>query len=217
MKSADVLSKVGMPAVYIAIGGLAASLGFVVGAIKPSDTAQFWSAVSALGTITGSLITAVSVAVAALSLRSQARQNRISLATDMLMKLTDQFDGKRMQMTRSHAAEFLRTKSEQTNSSVDSILDFFEQVALLERRGAIDIEFVWHTFYNWLFHYYHLTQQYRAAARADDPTVWADLQGLYQRMLTEQQNANKDAGRTPTPYELHEFIESEICLLGKAT
>lgn len=107
--------------------------------------------------------------------------------------------------------------SGQTNSSVDSVLDFFEQVAFLERRGAIDIEFVWHAFYHWLFHYYHLTEKYLAAAGADDSTVWADLSKLYERMEEEQRKAVKRAGGAPTTQQLHEFMESEISLLERST
>lgn len=205
-----------MPAAYILIGAVIPTIGFLIGAFKSTEPAQFWPAASALGTIAGSLVTGVSVAIAAWSFRSQARQNSISLATDMLIKLTNEFDGERMQTARSRAAKFLRTMSGQTNSSVDSVLDFFEQVALLERRGAIDIEFVWHAFYNWLFHYYHLTQNYRAAASADDSTVWADLNRLYERMLQEQGNAANHAGGAPTPEQLHEFTESEIALLERS-
>lgn len=205
-----------MPAIYIAIGAIIATIGYLIGAFKSAEHAQFWPAASALGTIAGSVVTGVSVAIAAWSFRSQARQNTISLATDMLMKLTNEFDGERMQTARSRAAKFLGRASEKTNSSVDSVLDFFEQVALLERRGAIDIEFVWHAFYNWLFHYYHLTQNYRAAASADDSTVWADLNKLYERMLEEQGKAVKHRGGTPTSQQLREFMESEIALIERS-
>lgn len=165
-----------MPAIFLTIGFLAGLLWFAARLYSAAGTEQFWSAASAVGTIAGSLIAGFSFAVAAFSFRSQSKQNRISLATDMLMKLTDDFEGRRMHRARGMASEFLLNKSDQSNASVDAVLDFFEQVALLEKRGAIDIEFVWHAFYYWLFHYYYLTQHYRAAARSDDPTVWSDLQ-----------------------------------------
>ena len=132
----------------------------------------------------------------------------------MLFKLTETFDSPRMRETRYCASHYLQStqlkgSGVSSNAHVDSVLDFFEQVALLERRGAIQTEFVWHAFYEWIFNYYHLTKSYRSELHKSDLTVWADLEMLYARVLARQ---GTDAATSPTHRELVAFVDEEKAL-----
>jgi len=52
-------------------------------------------------------------------------------------------------------------------------------MALLMRRGALDKEMVWHTFFYWIDHYYEATKDWIVQRQTDDdPLVWKDLVSL---------------------------------------
>ena len=198
----------------LAVGVFAATAYHTGDFLSSADATQKWSIWSSIGACLGSSAAVIGVGVAAWSFRSQVQQNKITLGADMLFKLTETFDSPRMHETRYCASHYLQSTELKksglnSNSHVNAVLDFFEQVALLERRGAIQTEFVWHAFYEWIFNYYHLTKNYRAEVRKSDPTVWADLEMLYARVL-ERQGA--DAATSPTHSELIAFVGEEQAL-----
>jgi hypothetical protein len=195
----------------IAVGVFAATVYRTGNFLTSADATQKWSIWSSIGTCLGSIVAVIGVGVAAWSFRSQVQQSKITLGADMLFKLTETFDSPRMHETRYRASHYLQSiglkdSGLKGNSHVDTVLDFFEQVALLERRGAIQTEFVWHAFYEWIFNYYHLTKNYRVEVRKSDPTVWADLEMLYARILARQ---GADAATCPTHNELIAFVREE--------
>jgi hypothetical protein len=197
-----------------AVGVLAATVYHTGDFLNSADAAQRWSIWSSIGTCLGSFAAVIGVGVAAWSFRSQVQQSKITLGADMLFKLTETFDSSRMHEARYRASRYLQSAGRKdsgldSNSHVNTVLDFFEQVALLERRGAIQTEFVWHAFYEWIFNYYHLTKNYRAEVRKSDPTVWADLEMLYARILARQ---GTDAATFPTHNELLAFVSEEQSL-----
>jgi riboflavin biosynthesis pyrimidine reductase len=56
------------------------------------------------------------------------------------------------------------------------VLDFFETVAFLVRRGALDAEVVWHTFYEWIDG--RATEGVLRQARDEHPREWEDFGAL---------------------------------------
>jgi len=201
-----------LPGVTFILGAGAAAIYFATRILKPTDPAQFWTFVGSIGTCAGTVITAAGVLVAAFSFQSTTQQSRLSLGADMLLKLDDRFNAQGMREARARAAQKLKAQPQKTDGDVDRILDFFEGVALLERRGAIDTELVWHTFYHWLFHYYHLTKSYRTLVRESDPSVWADLEQLYIRIMSLQDRMRRAAVTRPTSSELASFVAEEVAL-----
>lgn len=198
----------------LTVGVFAATAYHTGDFLSSADATQKWSIWSSIGACLGSFAAVIGVGVAAWSFRSQVQQSKITLGADMLLKLTETFDSPRMHEARYRAAHYLQSTGLRdsgliSNSHVDTVLDFFEQVALLERRGAIQTEFVWHAFYEWIFNYYHLTKNYRAEVRRSDPTVWGDFEMLYARVL-ERQRA--DAATCPTHSELVAFVGEEQAL-----
>ncbi|OXI85718.1 hypothetical protein CFB50_13810 [Burkholderia sp. AU33423] len=103
----------------------------------------------------------------------------------------------------------MQTQPREGTADIDAILDFFEGVALYERSGAIETEFVWHGFYMWFSYYYHLTKSYRTEVRQDDSETWADLESLYQRLSAFEGTAQP---QYPTPAEMAEFLNDETAL-----
>lgn len=170
------------------------------------DQAAFWTAVSAVSALIG-------VIVSVSTLVFSARQNKFALGVTILSKISDAFDTSQIREARSRAVSRLKAGDGNDDSDVNSVLDFFEHVGLLLRRGAIDAEMVWHSFHYWIYHYYHLTRAYRAAERERHPSVWCDLDELYEIVMAYEAKAEARGERRPTESETNEFIRSEESLL----
>ncbi|SFT45607.1 DUF4760 domain-containing protein [Paraburkholderia aspalathi] len=196
---------------------LAAAIGFYLATVyqtgtflKVANAVQRWSLWGSFATCASALFAACAVWVAVWSFHSQVQQSKITLGVEVLMKLNDDFDSQRMRTKRALAAKSLKDHPGEGTADIDAVLDFIEGVALFERRGVIETEFVWHDFYEWFSPYYHLTKTYRAEVRNRDSTIWVDLEGLYQRVSPFQ---GADQPRHPTPAELTEFLNDEIMLV----
>jgi len=174
-----------------------------------TDAVQRWSLWGALATCASALIAAGAVCAAVWSYRSQVQQSKIALAVQVLMKLEDDFDSPRMRAKRARAAKALQNRPHEGTADIDAILDFFEGVALYERSGVIETEFVWHGFYMWFSYYYHLTNRYRTEVRQDDSKTWADIESMYQRLSAFE---GVDQPKHPTSAEIAKFLNDETAL-----
>ena len=91
-------------------------------------------------------------------------------------------------------------------------LDFFETIALLSRRCALDRYMLWHTFYYWINHYYEAGKEHIEERRRREPTVWQDI-GQFMASLRKLEM--KEAGLSsieqtiPSAEELESFLQDE--------
>jgi hypothetical protein len=178
--------------------------------VKANENIQRWNLWGSYATCVSAAVAAVAAGIAAWSFHIQVQQSKTTLGVDVLLKLDNDFGSPRMLAKRARAATALKDQPGKGNSDINGVLDFFEGVALFERRGVIETEFVWHSFYEWFSTYYYLTQAYRAEERKRDHTVWLDLDGLYERVSLFQ---GADQPRHPTPAEVTEFLNDEIALV----
>ena len=137
----------------------------------------------------------------------QIHRARFNQSVDLLFRLENDFFGPAKKIQRVKASrDLLAGKS----LEAEPILDFFETMALLYRRGALDREIVWHTFFYWIDHYYEAARQAIAARQEVDPLVWKDLT-LFVGELRKFQIAQA-GGRSyspPTPAQVSAFLEEE--------
>ena len=129
-------------------------------------------------TVTAWVPIAISAAGTIISLSAftyQIHRARFNQSVDLLFRLENDFFGAAKRAQRALAArDLMQGKPLET----EPILDFFETVALLLRRKALDAEMVAHTFSYWIEHYYAATEPYIAERQKRDPLVWEDLYGL---------------------------------------
>jgi hypothetical protein len=162
----------------------------------------------AWGTIAG-------VAVAIITLWNQSRRSRFQAGIEILLRFNDQFESEKTRTLRKTAAMAIkqdRTLQANTNmKDTDDILDFFEGVALLVRRKAIDKEFVWHSFYYWLHRYYLLCQNYIENTRKKDKARWEDLCWLHPQLDKIERIRGSDRNDVVvSDKDLDDFIEEEL-------
>ncbi len=151
-------------------------------------------------------VAAVSIIVAALAAFFawyQARVLRFSLQVQSLLAVEQQFQDPERRETRHLAARQLLNK--RPESEVDDVLDFLDTLGLLVRRKALDPEMVWHTFFYWIYGYWHAAQDVIIRERHQNSNVWADLAGLYDKVFAIE---NKQG--VPRQEDIQDFLEYEV-------
>jgi len=154
----------------------------------------------------------LAVVVSIFALAMNVKHNRFSMGVNLLKGLHDEFESDEMKKVRARAATSLQHAASSIDSDIDHIIDFFEGMALLERRGAIDAELIWHSFYYWFTCYYDLTIEYRAFARRSDPTQWEDIERLSQRMI-QQQHRHAAHTLSPSPIRQGKVTDAQSVFL----
>jgi hypothetical protein len=160
----------------------------------------------------------LAVVVSVFALISSLRHQRFAMGVDILAKLDDAYGSDEMRAVRARAASQLVGKNLERDPDVDRLLDFFEHIGLVQRRGAVDLELVWHAFYSPITFYCDVTTEYRSRARLEDPAHWEDIERLASRMYKYQRR--RDCRLTEvsicTQDELtpgqHEFLDEESAL-----
>jgi len=138
-------------------------------------------------------VTAVATALAAfaavIALLYDNQRSRFALGVETLLKLDDKFDGATIKAARRKAAQSLLKNS---NEGLDDILDFFEMVGLLTRRGAIDAVLVCDLFFDWIHCYWTLAKEYVDAIRVkENPTIWLEAEWLHTRLVEIEKRKSK--------------------------
>lgn len=153
------------------------------------------------------LITAVAAIVA---LWLQGRWTRFSVSLDLLLRSEDQFrNNEKMLEKRRKAAQAL-LKGEIV-TELDDVLDFFELVGLLMRRGALDEEMVWYSFYTRAIGYWTSAQKYISDVRSKDKTIWMDFEYLIMGLIAIEKRKTRRSHIEILPSEesLKKFLTDE--------
>lgn len=132
--------------------------------------------------------------VAILTLYFENRRHRFSVGIDLLLKLDERYDSDNMRKFRRSAAKSLLSGN--SSGDVDEVLDFFEMMGFLVRRGALDKKMVWHNFSHSISGYWNAAKEHIQEEKLKDPTVWQDLDLLYKSVITiekrERRCSNSD-------------------------
>ena len=153
-------------------------------------------------------ISSFSLALALSAFMWQVWRARFNQSVDLLFRLEADFFGpaKRAQRAKA-AADLLAGKSPEA----EPILDFFETMALLLRRGALDQEIVWHTFFYWIDHYYAAACEHIEQRQVAEPLIWKDLVAFVGKLRRFQASQTVDKRYTPpTPDQIADFLAEEL-------
>lgn len=125
-----------------------------------------------------------------------------------------------MQKHRVRASKFVLSKNNEPNSSVDAILNFFEEIDFLIEKRAISDEVVWQFFSYWIFGYFWATTLYRADAGKDEVNVdvFTGIEDTYKRLVKiDKQNFRKEGKpfKEMDKEDIEDFLFEESYLLGK--
>jgi hypothetical protein len=127
-----------------------------------------------------------------------------------LMALHQEFESAAIQQTSARAAKAL-LKGEDSRA-LDDVLDSFETVAVLERRGAIDRELAWQTFSYWIDGYAAAAKSFIAEEQEATPTVWEEIEGLRARFAAFERSKGQVSD---APTDVKAFVRYEGALRGR--
>jgi hypothetical protein len=151
----------------------------------------------------------VTAGLVAWQVREESRVSRESVRVELLWHLTDRWDSTDMGDIRSVAATALLSGN--PSSEVGTVLDFFEQVALLVKRGVLDEESAAHYFYWPLANYWAACNAYVQQVQREDPSAWQTIPGLVQRLgeITAQRKRRGAKEVGPSADEVQQFLRDE--------
>lgn len=132
----------------------------------------------------------LAVLVGVIALIYQIRLSRFAIGVETLLKLDERFEGRRMVAARRKAAQSLLKNSDE---DVEDVLDFFDMVGLLTRRGAVDAVVVWNCFFEWIRCYWILAEEYVKTVRQEEknPAIWAEAEWLYRKVVEIEKRHSK--------------------------
>ena len=145
----------------------------------------------------------------------QSRDTHTSLGVQILRDLEKEFisGGTKRQCIRL-ATHYLRTKRRRPRSTAafsrdSSVFDFFESVGLLLRRGVLDMEMVYSSFYYWFVPLWELAEPEVVAWRHahDDSTYWRDCERMYDHLVKHDARQRGIAVMKKTPAEQAIFLK----------
>lgn len=150
------------------------------------------------------------VAIVVLELRQHEQRDSLRAALEVLTHLDVEWSSEEMSKSRGAAASALLQA--RPSHDVDDILDFFDQVAYLVQRGALDTETVWYRFYWPMANYWFASQDYVAKVRQEDPDTWNNLDPVMAELtaIELQRRKHTSADGKPTAEQSRRFFNDEI-------
>lgn len=137
----------------------------------------------------------------------QLKQSRDSEMVKHLVEFIREFDSEPMTTWRKRVAE-QRQKGIAYPDEAQHLLDFFETIGLLVRRGYLDVDDVWSSFSYWMFNIYADFRDDIEQMQRDDESYYSDSTDLLERLreIEHDENCNDDR---PSRDEIAEFWKDE--------
>ena len=91
------------------------------------------------------------------------------------------------------------------------MLDCFQTMALLMRRGALDAELVKHTFFYRIGNYYEASRRIIEQRQSFNSLTWKDLTSFVLRLrAVHARQVGSQEYRTPSSEQIHNFLTEEL-------
>jgi hypothetical protein len=158
---------------------------------------------NALASIIG--IFSVVSAIAALLLES--RRSRITLQSNLLLKLDEKFYSPEILKLRQAAATKLLNEK-YLNYELDKLLDAYTTVAMLIECKAIDMDLAYRIFEYDIVRYWLSAEKHIKENRCIDSELWLTLERTVKKLMAERRKRGQPH---PTKEELVRFLKEEAC------
>jgi hypothetical protein len=158
---------------------------------------------------------------ASVALANGIRQDNRARFTNMitiLSQLDVRFDSKEFRARRRVAAAWLTNGSQRTDlageDAARDLLNFFETLAFLHRREAVDAEAVWHYFASWLLPYYRAFETFIRSEQTTDPNAFREFAALYEAIFQVEREKRdyKGTEEVVSPENVKAILASESSL-----
>lgn len=134
----------------------------------------------------------VAALTAVLAIWVEGKRSRFAQGLDLLQKMREEFDSEPFKkkrrtiakiLAKEQSGQVLTKKSELILKTAGTdILDHFQTIGILMRRGMLDEELVYSEYLFWVECYWLSLQRVYLAFEETDITVWEDAKWLYKRL-----------------------------------
>jgi hypothetical protein len=176
-----------------------------------------WDAVQAISTAVLVLTSAGAIAYASLQLRHEREYRSVdNLEKQLSFFLSEPFVAARRRLAQARLGEegLLPWDIENPPVSAFEVLDFYEHLSLLVKKGHLNLYDVWHTFYEWAQPVYVDMQSLIEGEESAYSEHYNDLQRMMRRMdeiqLAKMQEQNANHWALWTPERILEHYQYEI-------
>lgn len=176
----------------------------------------------AWATVVGGFATAIGVLVTLLAIWHNGHEARYSLNTELLLRLYEQFHSDQMRIERKNAASALleiMKKGEATRyklNSLEQMLNYFELLGVLLKRGAIDKKATKTMFSFWLRRYWQAA--FSQLHPSKPPYIKAARDGTSKMLWQSAQDLVAEIAPRNAPFseqEVRDFLIDEAQLNEK--
>jgi hypothetical protein len=167
-----------------------------------------WNTVAALAGSVAALAAIATACVVFWQVKQEARLTRYSVGIETLLRFDENWDD--LSKVRAQAAAEIQAGN--FGSYVVQVIDFFDTVGTLARKGVLDKELVWHTFYWPMANYWAVCQDFvRETQTSEGTATWEDYCELMGEMkLTEAERSKRPlAAIGPSKDQVAEFMAEE--------
>ena len=169
-------------------------------------------------TAIGTVAAVIAALIAAISIWIQTSRSNFSRGVDILMKYSSEFSSGDFLLRRRRFAGLLKRKLEhklnsknqkEFNSLATFFLDHYEVIGFLLRERMLDKRLTYVYYSNTLFSYWLFLKETMDYYN-DEPTLWEDVQWLYDQFVKLYKKRIPAGSVEMTPLQMTEFIESEL-------
>lgn len=140
--------------------------------------------------------------------KSQLKQAREADRVQHLLRFVELFETEPLVSNRKGMAA-KRLKDVREPPELDNILNFFETIGMLVKRGYLDEHDVWSSFSYWMFNIFADARESIEQEQKEDPTFYSDFSALMKRMSNIEAAEHGLADR-PSQEEIKEFWQYEL-------
>src|ERR1019366_4081998 len=143
-----------------------------------------WNIVTAIGGIVSALAAVAATTITVFALIADHRRSRLSLQTELGLKLEESTDTNEMRALRKAAAtKLLDGKS--PNPELTQLLDYFSRTGWLLERGVLDLELTFIMQEYWITRYWYSAKAHVESIRKsrNDPLIWGTLERMVGRLM----------------------------------
>ena len=168
-----------------------------------------WTALAALAASVTALIALATAVMIFRQVRNDTQRILFNTALDSIWRFDTQWNADGMADARSAAAASLLDG--QPGRDLEVVLDFFDQIALLVNRQALDEEMVWYQFYWPMANYWGASQGYVHEVARDDPLRWEQLSAIMPRLVAIEARRRKRTAEqaVPSAAQIKDFLAAE--------
>jgi len=172
-----------------------------------STSAEWAAAEAAWATAVATGIMALTGIIALIYASRQLSQSRETAKVQHLLRFVEQFESEPLATARKSLAQ-KKVERDEHPPELDVVLNFFETIGLLVRRGYLDADDVWDCFSYWMFNVYADSRGVIEQEQKADASFYRDFSTLIEKLRVIEQDRGCDL-YPPSKVDIEEFWKYE--------